>query len=90
MPDHVHLFATPGVMHPENIKQWATYWKRLFSESLPQMKGCFQRDCWDTQMRDRSHYDEKLAYMRENPVRRGLCARSEDWPYQGRLTVIRW
>ena len=90
MPDHIHLFVAPGVMHPENVKMWASYWKRLAGDELNSLRGVFQRDCWDTQMRSRDHYDEKLSYMRENPVRAGLVDRSEDWPYQGCLNRMRW
>ena len=41
-------------------------------------------------MRNRSEYEEKLAYVRENPVRKELAATPEDWPYQGRIHDIRW
>ncbi|MBN1269698.1 MAG: hypothetical protein JXB04_08935, partial [Kiritimatiellae bacterium] len=50
----------------------------------------WQRDVWDTQMRDYAHYVEKCAYVERNPVRRGLVQRPEDWPYRGELHVIRW
>jgi putative transposase len=49
----------------------------------------WQRDFWDTQMRDREHYDEKLAYVRMNPVRKGLVATPEEWPYQGVVHPIK-
>ena len=50
----------------------------------------WQRDFWDTQMRSREQYEEKLAYVRLNPVRKGLARTAEDWPYQGRLFPIGW
>ena len=90
MPDHVHMFCVPGVHEPLSIKRWAEYWKHMFAQELPNLSGKLQRDCWDTQMRQREHYEEKLAYMYENPVRAGLVARTEEWPYQGRLNEIRW
>ena len=43
----------------------------------------------DLQIRNIDHYNEKLSYMRENPVRRELVARNEDWPYQGKINIIR-
>ena len=90
MPDHLHMFCIPGVIHPLPVKRWAEFWKHHLSVKLPRLTSGLQRDCWDTQMRDREHYLEKLAYMRENPVRAGLVEKAEDWPYQGRLNVIRW
>lgn len=90
MPDHVHLFCTPGVVHPESIKHWCRYWKRVASQCHPPLKGRWQMDVWDTQMRDVEHYDEKLSYMRQNPVRKGLVPTWEGWPYRGVIHEIRW
>jgi putative transposase len=105
MPDHVHLFCVPGIWPPVPILKWVTYWRSLVSRGLaghgPLMEGGlprppvtagirWQRDCWDTQMRSYSHYVEKRAYVRQNPVRRGLVSKSEEWLYQGELHLIRW
>jgi putative transposase len=32
-------------------------------------------------MRDEQHLHATLAYVRDNPVRTGLCERPEDWPW---------
>jgi REP element-mobilizing transposase RayT len=50
----------------------------------------WQRDFWDTQMRSRAHYEEKLSYVRMNPVRKELVKTPEEWPYQGVIHEIRW
>jgi REP element-mobilizing transposase RayT len=34
-------------------------------------------------MRDERHFHATIAYVRENPVRAGLCERPEDWPWSG-------
>jgi putative transposase len=90
MPDHLHLFCVPGVPQPESVKHWCRYWKRQAGQHLPALKGQWQMDVWDTQMRDADHYTEKLSYMRQNPVRRGLAGHWEDWPHRGVLHTIRW
>ena len=41
-------------------------------------------------MRDRIKYEEKLAYVRENPLKKRLVERLEDWRYQGRIHDLRW
>ena len=41
----------------------------------------FQRDFFDTRLRDAAHYDEKFRYVCANPVRKGLCATPRDWPH---------
>ncbi len=90
MPDHVHLFCGPRTFEGYPVRRWVGYWKRMLGKIDPALKHVFQEDCWDTQMRDRSHYDEKLSYVRQNPVRRGLVAKSEDWPYQGGIHDLPW
>ncbi|MGE5113654.1 MAG: hypothetical protein ACM3JB_22555 [Acidobacteriaceae bacterium] len=37
-----------------------------------------QRD-YDFNVYSREKYFEKLRYMHRNPVKRGLCAKPEDW-----------
>lgn len=41
-------------------------------------------------MRDRGEYKEKLAYVRENPLRKNLVKTPEEWPYQGIFHDLRW
>ena len=41
----------------------------------------FQRDFWDTRLRDDAHYAEKFRYICNNPVRKDLCATARDWPH---------
>ena len=90
MPDHVHLFCAPAVFPPTSVKLWAKYWKGQFRRLLNLDRSVWQRDVWDTQMRNFAHYVEKHAYVEQNPVRRGLVERPEDWPYRGEMHVIRW
>ena len=90
MPDHLHLFCSPAVPEPENVKRWVAYWKRLASSQLRNLRPLWQRDCWDTQLRHVDHYDRKWEYVRENPVRKGLVSKSEDWSYQGCRNELRW
>ncbi len=90
MPDHVHLFCVPGVMHPEPVVRWAGYWKRLASVNDQRLRNQWLRGVWDTQMRSYTHYVEKRCYMLMNPVRAGLVERSEDWPYAGCMCDIIW
>ena len=63
---------------------------RVRSSDTPRHPPLFQRDCWDTQLRTGDSYTEKWAYVRRNPVRKGLVPAPEDWPYQGELHVLDW
>ena len=42
----------------------------------------FQRDFWDTRIRDGSHLAERVDYMAKNPVRRGLARAPEEWAWR--------
>jgi len=89
MPDHLHLFCAPR--DPSfRLKQWVTWWKRKLScQHLPNT-GEWQRDFWDTRLRQGENYTEKWHYIRENPVRKNLVSRADDWPFQGRLNELPW
>ena len=54
------------------------------------LPSLFQRNCWDTQMRTGAQYEEKWQYVRNNPVRKGLAANADDWPYQGVVHDLPW
>ncbi|VGO14908.1 Cobyric acid synthase [Pontiella desulfatans] len=58
--------------------------------TCPSISRVFQRDFWDTQLRQSESYSEKWAYVRNNPVRAELVEASEDWPYQGELHSLIW
>jgi putative transposase len=89
MPDHLHLFSTPG--QPElPLENWAKYWKSQFSKQHPNRAWRWQTDHWDTRLRREESYEEKWNYVVNNPVRRGLVTRSEDWPFQGEIFELRW
>jgi len=56
----------------------------------PRNPPLWQRDCWDRQLRTGESYAQKWEYVRNNPVRKGLVANADDWPYQGELNVFEW
>jgi len=92
MPDHVHLFCAPGTWPPEPIARWVSFWKSEASRRWPRAEEqpIWQRDFWDTQLRPGDDYRAKWQYVRENPVRAGLCADPETWPFQGEENPLMW
>ena len=90
MPDHIHLFCAPTSCEPENVKHWVAFWKRLATIELRELRPIWQRDCWDTQLRQVHHYSEKWQYVVGNPVRKGLVDAPEQWPFQGCLNELGW
>ncbi len=76
MPDHLHaLLAVPAA---EALPQVVRSWKRYLARTAAIE---WQRDFFDHRLRGGENLEEKSAYIRMNPVRAGLVARPEDWPY---------
>ena len=102
MPDHVHFCCAPGAWPIPSFHGWMAKWKAQVSRTFPgrgaliapgrdkRIPPLWQRDCWDTQLRQGESFGAKCDYMRMNPVRAGLAARAEDWPYQGKLCDLEW
>jgi REP element-mobilizing transposase RayT len=91
MPDHLHCLCAPGKGPGHGLYRWVAYWKRRTNQLLgPDRALAWQRDCWDTQVRDRDHLSSRWHYIRQNPVRAGLSTRAEAWPYQGEVFPLIW
>jgi len=88
MPDHIHLFAMP-VEDPMPFQRWVSTWKSISARRIVAEAGVaapiWQRDYFDRFIRTTESYSAKWDYVRNNPVRAGLVAKPEDWPYQGVL-----
>jgi putative transposase len=86
MPDHVHFFAR-GARGAKQLSQWMQAWKSLSSRALATNlhvpPPIWQRDYFDRFLRSSDNYSEKWNYVRENPVRKGLIASADAWPWQG-------
>ena len=91
MPDHIHFFCAPRDLSV-SLKRWMKYWKSLVSLRWPRPaeQPIWQLDFWDTQLRRGENYDEKWDYVWRNPVRKGLVAKPEDWPYAGEIDILAW
>jgi putative transposase len=78
MPEHVHLLV--------NEPKLAPLAKAIQAIKLSVAVQAQQRPFWQARYYDFNVYapekrEEKLHYMHWNPVRRGLVAKPEDWPY---------
>jgi putative transposase len=92
MPDHLHLFCSPVQTGPHYLQPWIRYWKSLATRRLPNVGKAqlWQRDFWDTQMRNAENYATQWEYIRFNPVRSGLVTDPNEWPYQGEMSPCGW
>ena len=76
MPDHLHgIVSFP---HKFFMKKSISSWKRWLAKSHAIQ---WQRDFFDHRLRNVESAAEKADYIRMNPVRAGLVASHEEWPY---------
>jgi putative transposase len=96
MPEHVHLLLSEprrGTLADalKSLKQGVS--RRLISTSPLKPKAglsgppthFWQKRYYDLNIRDYAQFVEKLRYIHRNPVKAGLCERSEDWPWSSFL-----
>jgi putative transposase len=76
MPDHLHmLIGVPGDAQLSNLIR---DFKRITARTG---EIAWQRNFFDHRLRHVESENEKVAYIRANPVRAGLIGPSEDWPF---------
>jgi putative transposase len=71
-----------------SVERWTAYWKDMFFKEVRRPGWKWQTRLFHTRMRSDSHYQEKLEYIRDNPLKRGLVSRVEDWPWRGEIHDI--
>ena len=83
MPDHLHAIVsfyerrveTPRPTMMATLAQWKSF--------VAKNAGIrFQRDFWDTRIRNAVHFVEQLDYIKNNPVRKNLVTLPEEWLWQ--------
>jgi putative transposase len=84
MLDHVHLLVSEPDRRTladalKSLKQSVS--RRLIGNA----EHFWQKRYYDLNIRDHDQFVEKLRYIHRNPVKAGLCARAEDWPWSSFL-----
>src|SRR5271170_6962692 len=81
MPDHIHVLLTPKT----SLEKAAQFIKGGFSyrakKELESNMEIWQKGFSDHRIRDADDYVQRVLYIRENPVRKHLCERAEQYPY---------
>ncbi|MEP6668164.1 MAG: transposase [Chthoniobacter sp.] len=92
MPDHVHFFCAPEP-GAKDLKVFVGKWKEWTAKFLNRRLGAsvplWQEEFFDHLLRSHESYAQKWDYVQQNPVRAGLAAGCDDWPYQGCLNDLR-
>ncbi len=88
MPEHVHLLLTPmrnAEGWPFPLKDILKLVKGPAARSVNMLTGThgalWQDESFDHVLRSNESFDEKLEYIRQNPVRRQLVAQPEEYEW---------
>ena len=88
MPEHVHLLLTPmrnAEGWPFPLKDILKLIKGPAARSVNVLEGTsgalWQDESFDHVLRSNESFDEKLEYIRQNPVRRGLVTKPEEYEW---------
>ncbi len=76
MPNHVHVLFRPLVQHslPEIIKSWKGFTARGINKRTGAKGSLWQDEYWDRLIRSEQHFFKVAEYIRENPMKGGLCS----------------
>jgi len=88
MPDHVHLLLSPlrdekgwPYSQPTILKLLKGTSARAVNKLAGSSGPVWQEESFDHVIRSQESFEEKLEYVRQNPVRRGLAKKPEDYKW---------
>ncbi|MCD4782659.1 MAG: transposase [Candidatus Eremiobacteraeota bacterium] len=83
MPDHIHVVFQ--LMEGQNLPKVMQDFKRFTAHKINKImnrKGSvWQEQYYDHNIRSYENLEEIIKYCHENPVRKGLVERPEDWEF---------
>jgi CheY-like chemotaxis protein len=82
MPNHVHavVWPRPGHTLGRILHSWKSYTANEANRPLARPGQPFwQKESYDDWTREDAERARLVAYVEDNPVKAGLCARPEDW-----------
>ncbi|MCB5196577.1 REP-associated tyrosine transposase [Deefgea salmonis] len=92
LPDHLHCILELPAGDTDFSLRWRLI-KAYFSRNLPTdewrnparvrrgERGIWQRRFWEHLIRDERDFQNHMDYIHFNPVKHGLVANVQDWPY---------
>lgn len=83
IPNHVHVLihCPAGSKIGEIVKSWKTHSAREINRFLNRQGTLWANDYHDRFIRDPAHLENARRYIRNNPVKAGLCKSPQDWPW---------
>ena len=81
MPNHVHVLIETHEGNPLSkvVRSWKSFTSRKANLLLGREGMFWMPDYYDRFIRDEAHLSAVRRYIRNNPVKAGLCATPEEW-----------
>ena len=90
MPNHIHVLVS--ISDPRSLSRVVQLIKGGFSHSLRQngivFRAVWEQRYYDRRVRSENEFAEVSRYIRQNPVRKGLVERAEDYPHSSATTEV--
>jgi putative transposase len=81
MPDHMHVLLTPKTSLEKAVQFIKGGFSYRAKKELGSNMEVWQKGFSDHRIRDASEYRIHQVYIQQNPIRKNLCARAEEYPY---------
>ena len=81
MPDDLHALITPLTSLEKAVQFIKDGFSYRTKKELGSNMEIWQKGFSDHRVQDGSDYRVHASYVRQNPVRKGLCERPEEYPY---------
>jgi putative transposase len=81
MPDHFHLLITPWIALERAMQLIKGRLAFRAHNDFGVQPPIWQKSFFDRRVRDAQEYERYRAYIHQNPVRKGLAVKAEEFPY---------
>lgn len=90
MPNHVHCLLRPleKVELNEVTHSIKSFSAQRANKILGRRGQFWQHESFDRYIRNRRHYQNVIEYIENNPVKAGLCDKSEDWVFSSAYNSV--
>ena len=90
MSNHVHVLIETLPGHPLEtiLHSWKSFSSKECNRILKRTGRFWMKEYFDRYVRNQKHFDTVVDYIRQNPVKAGLCKRPEDWKWSSAGTQV--
>jgi REP element-mobilizing transposase RayT len=83
MPNHVHAMVEQIDGHAlgDVLHAWKSFTAKAINKRRGAQGAVWAADYFDRYIRDAEHFEAAVYYIENNPVKAGLAARADDWPF---------